>query len=102
MSRVLRFPCRTLEELRADELAILEDLAETRRRIADFLEGDRGSERKHPKNARGGPEEPRSERLVLFPPRDPRTGTGAPARQAARLPRFLEDLEKKYRKETPE
>lgn len=87
MSRLLLFPCRTLEELRADELAILEDLAETRRRIVDLLEGERGSERTHPRNARGGPEEPRSERLVLFPPRDPRTGMGAPAKQAARLPR---------------
>lgn len=59
MSRLLRFPCRTLEELRADELAILEELAETRRRIVDFLEGQRGSERKRPRGALGGSREAR-------------------------------------------
>ncbi len=57
MSRVLRFPYPSLEELRAAELAILEDLAETRRRIVDLLEGERGSERKHPRGVLGGPRE---------------------------------------------
>lgn len=59
MSRLLSFPCRTLEELRAAELAILEDLAETRRRIVECLESEAGSERKRQGGARGGPQETR-------------------------------------------